>query len=202
MYCIACTGGIGSGKSYVAKIFAALGFPSYIADERTKGLYMTHSDLLSKLSDLLGEDILKDGVLQRKTMAQKIFSDEVLLKKVNDIVHPEVLKDFILWSKEREKEGNELIILESAIFLESPVFKGHAHKVLVVMAPENIRIERVKKRDCATEEMVRNRIVKQMSDEQMRAYADYIIFADGKRAVLPQVLDVLDDLKINIKNLV
>lgn len=198
MYCLACTGGIGSGKSYVVKIFAALGFPTYIADEKTKLLYNKNVVLVENLVKLLGNEIVQDGVLQRRVMAQKIFSDELLLAKVNEIVHPEVLADFKNWSLERENEGNKLVIIESAIYLESKIFGGTADKVIVVEAPEHVRIERVKKRDSATEEMVRTRIHRQMTDVQMREYADYIIFADGKRAVLPQVLKVLYDLGINI----
>ena len=201
MFCLACTGGIGSGKSYVVKIFAALGFPVYIADERTKILYNEDRDLLNSLVELLGPEIIIEGMLQKRVMAQKIFSDEVLLSKVNEVVHPFVLKDFQKWSIQKEKEGHELVIIESAIYLESKVFNGVANKVLVVEAPEHIRIERVKKRDSATEEMVRTRINRQMSVAQMRSMADYTIFADGKRAVLPQVLKLLEILDIKINNI-
>jgi dephospho-CoA kinase len=201
MFCLACTGGIGSGKSYVVKIFSALGFPVYIADEQTKILYNEDRDLLNSLVELLGPEIIIEGMLQKRVMAQKIFSDEVLLSKVNEVVHPFVLKDFQKWSIQKEKEGHELVIIESAIYLESKVFKGVANKVLVVEAPEHIRIERVKKRDSATEEMVRTRINRQMSVAQMRSMSDYTIFADGKRAVLPQVLKLLEILDIKINNI-
>lgn len=199
MYCLACTGGIGSGKSYVVKIFNALGFPTYIADERAKCLYFDNKELIDKLVALLGDDIIKDGLLLRGVMAEKIFSDEILLEKVNNIVHPEVLKDFNKWYKEKEADMHELVLIESAIYLESKVFKGVANKVILVEAPDNVRIERVKKRDSVSEEMVKSRINRQMSVDQMRSFADYIIFADGKRAVLPQILSVLKDLNINIK---
>lgn len=199
MYCLACTGGIGSGKSYVVKIFNALGFPTYIADERAKCLYFDNKELIDKLVALLGDDIIKEGLLLRGVMAEKIFSDEILLEKVNNIVHPEVLKDFNKWYKEKEADMHELVLIESAIYLESKVFKGVANKVILVEAPDNVRIERVKKRDSVSEEMVKSRINRQMSVDQMRSFADYIIFADGKRAVLPQILSVLKDLNINIK---
>lgn len=199
MFSLACTGGIGSGKSFVARIFSALGFPVYYADEKTKKLYDIDKNLLEKLRVLLGDDIVKDGVLQKREMAIKIFSNERLLKEVNKIVHPEVLKDYESWLIKRESEGYELALIESAIILSSEFFKDKVDAILVVDAPESVRIKRVMKRDGIDQQAVMNRIKRQMDCKTMLEYADMVIVADGERAVLPQVLGVLEKINIKIK---
>lgn len=190
MYCLACTGGIGSGKSYVLRIFSALGVPVYFSDDRTKELYNQNQRLIKELSNLLGEDILFNGVLNKAAMAAKIFADKSLLSQVNSIVHPIVLEDFIEWKKEQSSKGMNFVIIESAIILEIPFFLDETDGVLVVTAPEDVRIERVTKRDGLSPEAVKTRMDKQMSDKERIDKADFIIFADGQRAVLPQVLEV------------
>lgn len=190
MYCLACTGGIGSGKSYVLRIFSALGVPVYFSDDRTKELYNQNQRLIKELSTLLGEDILVNGVLNKAAMAAKIFADKSLLSQVNSIVHPIVLEDFIEWKKEQSSKGMNFVIIESAIILEIPFFLDETDGVLVVTAPEDVRIERVTKRDGLSPEAVKTRMDKQMSDKERIDKADFVIFADGQRAVLPQVLEV------------
>jgi len=190
MYCLACTGGIGSGKSYVLRIFSALGVPVYFSDDRTKELYNQNQLLIKELSNLLGEDILVNGVLNKAAMAAKVFADKSLLSQVNSIVHPIVLEDFIAWKKEQSSKGMNFVIIESAIILEIPFFLDETDGVLVVTAPENVRIERVTKRDGLSPEAVKTRMDKQMSDKERIDKADFVIFADGQRAVLPQVLEV------------
>lgn len=199
MFSLACTGGIGSGKSFVARIFSALGFPVYYADEKTKKLYDIDKNLLEKLRVLLGDDIVKDGVLQKREMAIKIFSNDSLLEEVNKIVHPEVLKDYESWLIKRESEGYELALIESAIILSSEFFKDKVDAILVVDAPESVRIKRVMKRDGIDQQAVMNRIKRQMDCKTMLEYADMVIVADGERAVLPQVLGVLEKINIKIK---
>ncbi|MFA6334079.1 MAG: dephospho-CoA kinase [Bacteroidales bacterium] len=198
MFCFACTGGIGTGKSYVVRIFSALGIPAYIADDRAKELYNIDKELLGKLVDTLGNEIVVDGKLQRSVMAGKIFSNKKLLLKINNIVHPRLLEDFYEWREEQEKKGVKMIIYESAIFLETPIFHPIADKVIVVTAPEYVRIKRVIKRDNIDEHLVKQRINRQWIDEKRFKMADFIIFADGKRAVLPQILHIIDEVKKNL----
>ena len=123
-------------------------------------------------------------------MAAKIFADKSLLSQVNSIVHPIVLEDFIEWKKEQSSKGTNFVIIESAIILEIPFFLDETDGVLVVTAPEDVRIERVTKRDGLSPEAVKTRMDKQMSDKERIDKADFVIFADGQRAVLPQVLEV------------
>ena len=198
---LGCTGGIGSGKSYVSRIFEKLGYPVYFSDDRAKMLYDTDPLLLKQLVELLGGDILSDGKLDRKVMAGKIFGDTSLLRKVEALVHPAVLRDFEKWKEdvctqmESEDKLPAFVIFESAILLETPLVKGCADKVLHVKAPYELRIERVMKRDAATREQVEARIAKQWSDGQRDAMSDFIIFADSKRALLPQIAKVIEGME-------
>ena len=195
MFTLVCTGGIGSGKSYCSEIFRNLGIPVYDADDKTKDLYSRDSLLQSRLNDLLGMDIVRDGVLQREAIAAAIFSDREMLNKVNALVHPAVLEDFYKWRDIREAEGYDMVMIESAIYLETPVFEGTADKVIVVFSPLKVRIGRIVKRDSLTEEMVMLRIEKQISDQERALKADYTIYSDGEKAVLPQVMEILRDIK-------
>jgi dephospho-CoA kinase len=187
---LVCTGGIGSGKSYVTDVFSRMGVPVYDADSRTKRLYETDSGLLDSLKDLLGDTIVRNGRLDKKRLASLIFTDNSLLEKVNGIVHPIVLEDFKRWKKENLLTSN-LLLMESAIFFSVPIFHSEIDKVLLIYAPVDLRIRRVVSRDGCDEKSVIMRMENQCSYEDMRDRADFIIFADGKHAVLPQVVDVL-----------
>lgn len=196
MFCFAVTGGIGSGKSYLIRLMSSLGLPAYIADFRAKELYRTNVQLVKNLATLLGDEILSEDGIRKDVMASKIFSNPQLLEKVNSIVHPEVLRDFFKWRDSMVIEGHPAVIYESAIFLESPRFRSIADKVIVVVAPEEERIKRVMKRDSISEEHVRERMSRQWSDEKRVKMADFVIFADGKRAIMPQVIEILNQTGI------
>lgn len=196
---LACTGGIGSGKSYVAAMLAAMGFPVFDSDRRAKLLYDASPDLLQKLAGVLGPQILKEGVLQREVMAAKIFSDRDLLLQVEQIVHPAVLEDFEKWCGEVTVASGStapaFVVFESAIILEKPLVRGVADKVLVVSAPLELRLNRVMARDGHSRERVLERISLQWGDPEREALADFIIFANDKKALLPQLLPVVDVMK-------
>jgi dephospho-CoA kinase len=196
MVCLVCTGGIGSGKSYAIRVITRLGIPSYIADNRAKELYYTDKVLLRELKELLGDEIAPEGVIRRDIMAAKIFPNPELLTKVNDIVHPRVLADFEAWKIARGEDGADIVVFESAIFFESPVFHHIADKVMVVTAPEEVRIKRVIKRDKVSRELVTERMQRQCSERERLERADFIVYTDGKRAVLPQILQVLNQMNI------
>ena len=198
---LGCTGGIGSGKSYVSRIFAALGYPVYFSDDRAKLLYDTDPVLLSQMTNVLGEEILSGGKLQRNIVASKIFGNVDLLRKVEALVHPAVLRDFEKWKEEtcsaiaNGGKQVEFVIFESAILLESSVVKGCADKILTVSAPYELRIERVMQRDKVTREQVEARMARQWSDAQREPLSDFIIFADSKRALLPQIVHVIEKMQ-------
>ncbi len=204
MKVLGCTGGIGSGKSYVSTIFNRMGIPLYDSDSRAKLLYDTDSRLMGEMVSLLGEEIVADGKIQRSAVAERIFKDPALLAEVEKLVHPAVVRDFERWigeietrmGQERKSKGftpvQEIpfVIIESAILLEKPIVRGCADKTLVVTAPLELRIERVMARDGVPREKVEERMAVQWSDSEREALADFIIFADGKRALMPQILSV------------
>ena len=188
---IVCTGGIGSGKSYFVKVLQKMGVPVYFSDQRAKELYSLDKQLARELAVLLGEDIFEDGLLRKEIMASKIFSDSTLLAEVNKLVHPKVLVDFDHWRNERKKNRDTLVVLESAIYFETPIFHSVPDIVVVVSAPEELRVKRVMERDGIPEHRVRERMALQCSEEERLSGADFVIFADGKRAVLPQAHNLL-----------
>lgn len=199
MKVLGCTGGIGSGKTYVSAIFGKMGIPLYNTDEKAKALYDTDVELRSALVELLGEDIIENGVLRRDIMAGKIFGNKQLLKQVEMLVHPAVMRDFNRWKHQIEQDALQsagvapgFVILESAILLEKPIVVENVDKVLTVSAPLEVRIERVMARDHVDRERVEARMAAQWSDVRREALADFIIFADGKRALLPQIEAVYD----------
>lgn len=195
MNVLAVTGGIGSGKSHIIKIFSSLGIPAYYTDDKAKELYNTSDDLLSSLVGILGNDIVENGHLRKDVMAKKIFSDKSLLIKVESVVHPAVVKDFLKWKSLQEQKGMPFVIIESAIFLEKKVLHPLADKVLVVSAPLELRIQRIMDRDGLTRELIMERLSHQWSDEKRAAHADYEIYSDGTGALLPQVLAIYKELK-------
>jgi len=179
------TGGIGSGKSYVSRIFTALGVPVYEADSQARLLYERDERLRLALIALLGGDIYQDGVLQREVMAAKIFSDHALLEEVNRLVHPAVMADFTAWAQ-REAP---YIILESAIILETP-FVSALDRILTVSTPIALRYERLFRRDASSMEDSQRRMERQWSDAMREAKADFVVYSDGKSPLLPQVLEI------------
>jgi dephospho-CoA kinase len=187
MTTIGLTGGIGSGKSTVASLFIAYGIPVYMADDASKRLVNTSPCLRSQLTDLLGHDIYGREGLNRRMMASLIFNDTHLLEKVNALIHPEVATDFDRWLA---RQTERYAVLESAILFES----GFDRKVdirLAVYAPEALRIQRVIAREQASEAEVRQRMNNQLPDELKIKSADYVIFNDGKQALIPQMENFL-----------
>lgn len=195
MKVLGCTGGIGSGKTYVSRIFAGMGIPVYYSDDKAKHIYNSNPRLLEQIAELLGRDVVRDGVLQRELMASRIFNDRTLLDRVEQLVHPAVLEDFGRWKE--EMEGNPevkagFVVLESAILLEKPLVRDAADKIVTISAPLELRVERVMRRDGMSREKVMERILLQWDDSKREAMADFIIFADDKRALLPQVMAVVE----------
>ena len=195
MEVLAVTGGIGSGKSYIVHIFNAIGIPSYDADAEAKSLYYKRPEILQRVAQVAGSDIVSGGVLQKQVLASRIFSDPSMLEAVEGIVHPAVLDDFNQWKAQRENEGAELVLLESAIVLEKPAFIGSYDKVLAVVAPLELRIQRVMRRDGCTRDAALARIGSQASDSDRQKASDFTIFASDSDALLPQIVEIIEKLK-------
>lgn len=195
MKVLGCTGGIGSGKTYISHIFGKMGVPVYNSDIRAKELYEEKLPLRGKLVGLLGPEIIENGKIRRDIMAGKIFSSPGLLQKTGELVHPAVMEDFHLW-KERQKDlSPPFVIMESALILQKPLVRRATDRVLVVSAPLQLRIERVIRRDNTTREEVMMRLESQMEEKKMIEMADFTIFADGKQALLPQIINVYEAMK-------
>ncbi len=184
MKIIGLTGGIGSGKSTVAKMFAKLGVPVYIADIEAKILMDTSATIKQKLIDLLGEQAYNNGDLDRKYVASKIFNDKQLLENMNAIIHPAVRKHFQNWVK---KQDARYCIKEVAILFENGGYKDCDITILIV-APQKVRIQRVMERDNVKEGDVKARIKNQWSDAKKRNLADIIINNENLQSVEKQVL--------------
>jgi len=171
MKIVGLTGGIGSGKSTVAGFFIQLGVAVYFADEEAKKLMNSSKTIRNKLIQLLGGDAFKNKELNRTYVAEKIFSDEELLQKVNNIVHPEVALHF---KKCVKQQKGSYCIKEAAILFES----GSYHKcdvIILVKAPEDVRIARVIERDKTTKEEVSSIMAHQWPDSKKEKLADIII---------------------------
>ncbi len=186
---IGLTGGIGSGKSFIAQIFTHLGVPVYNSDERAKYLMNNSKSLFKEISSLIGPEAYKEGEIDRKHIASIVFSDPYKLKRLNQIVHPAVAIDFKEWTQKQIQVKAPFVIKEAAILFESGAYKSMDSSILVT-APEKIRIKRVVERDHLSELEVRNRIKNQLSTEKVMSLADYIIDNDGKKLILPQIIKI------------
>lgn len=193
-----CTGGIGSGKSFVVRALRELGVPAYDCDQAAKTLYDRDPELLAAVVRLTGPGILDaSGRLVRAALARRIFGDSDLLRQVEALVHPAVLRDFAAW---RAARPEPVVVLESAILLEKPVPPGTYDAVLAVTAPEDVRIARVVARDGVAEADVRARMAAQWSDAQRAARADFILENDDRHPLLPALIQILEKLKEDGKN--
>ncbi|MGB0882198.1 MAG: dephospho-CoA kinase [Vicingaceae bacterium] len=184
------TGGIGSGKTTVAKVFKTLGVPIFNSDVVAKNIINNNKDVVTAIKAEFG-NIYKNEILDNSKMANIVFNDKSALKKLNSIIHPKVAVQFKSWIEEHQNEP--IIIKEAAILIESEAYKT-MDKIILVTAPEDIRIKRVIKRDNSSQEKVQRRIFAQLSDEAKKEYANYIINNDDKELVIPQILKVYEAL--------
>lgn len=186
------TGGIGSGKSYIANIFSHLGVPIYYADVEAKKLYDNDDDLLQQVRKQFGNSIIgKNNMLDRKALAAIVFSNPSALAILNTLVHPALQRHFEKWLLQYKHSA--YVIQEAAILFESG-FDKLMDKIAVVTAPNTLRIQRVVKRDGITPDEVEQRMKHQLPQEELTARADFVITADGKQPLLPQVLSIHNKL--------
>lgn len=189
---IGITGGIGSGKTTVCRIFKLMGIPVFEADVVAKQLLNYNTEIKNNLIHLFGSGIyMKDGAVNRKKLAGIIFNDDVQLAKINSLVHPAVRNEFQKWLKQQK---SSYVIHEAAILFESGFYKLMDYNIFV-SAPEKERILRVVKRDNITEQQVKDRLSKQWTDAERRKLADYEIVNDNKMPVIPEVIKIDKRLK-------
>ena len=187
---IGITGGIGSGKTTVCKIFETLNIPIYYADDRAKWLMVNSPALQTGIQQLFGKEAyFKDGTLNRAHIGSIAFKDPAKLQKLNALVHPAVFVDGENWQQEQLTLGAPYTIKEAALIYETGSYKM-LDKVIVVSAPEELRIERVIKRDQLSAEEVKERIARQMPESEKVSKADFVIQNDGQHSLIKQVLAI------------
>lgn len=191
---IGLTGGIGGGKTTISRVFELLGIPVFNADTVAKSLMNTDTTLIASIKNEFGEEsYYPNNELNRRYLASRVFNDQATLDKLNSLVHPITIKAFADWSMQQE---SSYVIKEAAILFESGSYRD-CDFVIMVTAPEDIRIKRVMIREGVNEENVKSRISKQMPDSEKEKLSDFIIVNDNKTAVIPQVLE-LNKYFINI----
>jgi len=189
MILIGITGGIGSGKTTVCRIFESMGIPTFNADTVGKTIMSTDPKLVSHIKEAFGNEIYSaSGELNRSELAAKVFNNQEALNLLNSLVHPAVIQASIEWAK---VQTGPYALRESALLFESGAYKQCDYNILV-SSPEELRIRRVMRRDGVDEQSVRLRISKQMGEEEKAKLADFIIVNDEKTALIPQVLKLHD----------
>jgi dephospho-CoA kinase len=183
---IGITGGIGSGKSIVAKIFATLNVPVFDADDAAKSLYETSSELIQSMRDYFGEQIFTDEKLDKRKLAALVFSDPNGLRKLNSLVHPLVKERFNTWYDLQE---SRYVLREAAILIESGNYKD-CSSIILVTADEPTKIDRVVKRNNITQLEVKRRMANQWDDDKKRPFADFEIRNNNEDLILPQILKI------------
>lgn len=180
------TGGIGSGKTTIAKVFSVLGVPVFYADAEAKKCMQHEQELKQKIQVAFGAAIYKEGVLQKAELAQIVFNNAQALHQLNALVHPLVQQKFELWCARQEAP---YVLKEAAILFESGSDKG-LDAVVCVSAPDALRIKRVMQRDQLQEEQVKARMQKQWTQEQKIAQSKYHICNDSKSLLIQKLLKV------------
>lgn len=187
------TGSIGSGKSTVARVFNALGYPVYYSDIRARMMYF-RQEVKDEVRHALGDEVFDDyGNIDTAKLADVIFSDPQKLQKINRIIHPRVADDFEHWANNQDAE---IIIHESALIFEAG-FGDMFDLVIMVSAPKEERISRVMKRDKSNREKILQRMSHQWDDNRKQELADYVLRNDEHIMLLPQVLHLIDRIRKN-----
>lgn len=186
------TGGIGSGKTIVSKVFETMGCFVYNSDERAKALYY-NSNIKKNVIELLGSECyLNDHEINKEYISKKVFNYPELLQKLNQIIHPAVKEDFINFKNKLTEKS--IIVKETALLFEAGINKDLDYTILVT-APIDIKIKRVMSRNHISKEEVEMRMSSQWSDEQKKNLANIVITNDESLALIPQVISIIEKLK-------
>jgi dephospho-CoA kinase len=185
---IGVTGGIGSGKSMVCQLFACLEIPVYNADARAKWLTNHDSEIKEKVTALLGPDAYdSEGFYNTSFVASVVFKDAELLNSLNAIIHPVVMRDTQSWVAQH---ADSAYVLKEAAIMNAAGQGNSLDFVVMVDAPEDLRVKRILQRDNRSEQEIRAIIKRQVSDEARKKIADFIVTNDETSALIPQVLQL------------
>lgn len=180
------TGGIGSGKSVVSRIFKTLGIPVYNADESAKKMMEENPSLVESIISLFGKDAYINGKLNRPFIAKIAFGNPEILSKLNSLVHPATIEDANNWFRNLQ---SPYAIKEAALIFESEAYK-ELDFIIGVFAPLELRIERTMERDQTDRASVLKRMEQQMNQLELKNKCQFIIENDDKHLVIPQVLGI------------
>lgn len=183
---IGLTGGIGSGKSTVAKIFQVLGVPVFDSDTEAKQLYLDNPELKAAIMNNFGEDIYANGRFNPGLLASRVFPFADKTRQLNELVHPLVQQKFEEWASH---VSVPYIVKEAALLVESGSYKS-LDALILVSAPSELRVKRTMLRDGSTNDQVLERMKRQLPDEDKRRYCQYEIINDDHTLLIPQVLDL------------
>lgn len=183
---IGLTGGMGSGKSTVAKVFQTLGIPVFDADSSAKRIMNEDEGLKKKIIDLFGEAAYSNGILQRKFIADIVFNNPEKLEQLNAVVHPATIAASENWMN---KQQTSYAIKEAALMFESAASKNLDY-IIGVYAPMHIRIQRVIDRDGLSRDEIVNRLNKQLDEDMKMKLCDFVIINNEQKAVIPQVMSL------------
>lgn len=184
------TGGIGSGKTSVCRVFSILGIPVFSADPEAQEIMNTDESVIRGINDIAQRNLYPAGRLDRMQLAELIFNDPEVLKKVNALVHPAVFEHFNRWALDQYAP---YVIMEAAILFESGA-ANLVDRVATVSAPVEERIARVTRRNKLTREQVIDRIRNQMDDETRIKMSDYVINNSENEMIIPVILKIHEDL--------
>jgi dephospho-CoA kinase len=190
------TGGIGSGKTSVCKVFTVLGIPVFSADRVARDLMENDREIISKINSITGRDMYPGGNLDRISLASIIFNNHALLEKVNALVHPVVFRHFARWEKIQEAP---YVIMEAAILFESGASKL-VDKIAAIVTPEEERLSRVTLRSRLSRHQVMERMKNQLDDESRIKLSDYVIYNSENDMIIPAILRIHEDILKNLKN--
>ncbi len=184
---IGITGGIGSGKSIICRVFAVLGAPVYDADSRAKWLMVHDALLVEQIVQLFGSQSYREGALNREYLASRVFTNQEDMDRLNALVHPSVARDFEAWCG---GQTFPYILKEAALLFETGSYR-QMNKVVLVTAPESVRTQRVLARDAHRKARDVEAIMrKQWSDDIKAAQAYVVLNNDGRKLMLPQILEL------------
>lgn len=183
---IGLTGGIGSGKTSVAKLLEQKGFPVYYSDDQAKNIVNIDPELKEKIISLLGSESYLDGVYNRKYVAEKVFNDAELLEQLNHLIHPAVRIDFEKWVA---AQTSEFVFKETALLFELKL-NEQCYKSLLVTADDNLRIKRTMDRDNKTYREIETIMQNQMPEKDKMKLANYIIYNNSDRDSLESETDI------------
>ena len=178
------TGGIGSGKSTVAKVFETLGIPVYYADDAAKRLMNEDEDLKKQIIHHFGEESYTNGQLNRTYIASVVFGNKDKIELLNSLVHPVTIADSVNWAKSQQ---SPYTIKEAALLFESASAQG-LHYIIGVSTPQVLRINRVMKRDNVSREEVIKRMENQIDEEMKIKLCDFVIYNDEQQLMIPQII--------------